>query len=106
MVDFHSQRPGHDLRYALDGNKMKNMGWTPDSAYDKLESTIEWTLKNDRVANYLMCLQRLYLKLKFKVRFLKTLVIFLSIVNAQSVLNDISDLNNNDLDNLQEPIKV
>ena len=48
MVDFHSQRPGHDLRYALDGNKMKNMGWTPDSAYDKLESTIEWTLKNDR----------------------------------------------------------
>ena len=48
MVDFHSQRPGHDLRYALDGSKMKDMGWTPDSAYDKLKSTIEWTLKNDR----------------------------------------------------------
>ena len=48
MVDFHSQRPGHDLRYALDGTKMKDMGWTPDSAYDKLESTIDWTLKNDR----------------------------------------------------------
>ena len=29
MVDFHSSRPGHDLRYALDGNKMKQMGWTP-----------------------------------------------------------------------------
>ena len=28
MVDFHSQRPGHDLRYALDGSKMKDMGWT------------------------------------------------------------------------------
>lgn len=51
MVDFHSQRPGHDLRYALDGNKMKNMGWVPDSAYNKLESTIEWTLKNDRWLN-------------------------------------------------------
>ena len=48
MVDFHSQRPGHDLRYALDGSKMKDMGWTPDSAYNKLKSTIEWTLKNDR----------------------------------------------------------
>ena len=23
MVDFHSQRPGHDLRYSLDGSKMK-----------------------------------------------------------------------------------
>ena len=48
MVDFHSQRPGHDLRYALDGTKMKNMGWEPQSAYDRLESTIKWTLENDR----------------------------------------------------------
>ena len=48
MVDFHSQRPGHDLRYALDGSKMKKMGWEPQSAYDRLESTIKWTLKNDR----------------------------------------------------------
>ncbi|MED5474738.1 MAG: GDP-mannose 4,6-dehydratase [Candidatus Neomarinimicrobiota bacterium] len=48
MVDFHSQRPGHDLRYALDGTKMKAMGWEPHSAYDRLKSTIEWTLENDR----------------------------------------------------------
>jgi|TARA_A200000113_G_scaffold85198_1_gene75822 dTDP-glucose 4,6-dehydratase len=48
MVDFHSQRPGHDLRYALSGEKMKLMGWTPKSAYERLESTIDWTLKNDR----------------------------------------------------------
>tara|TARA_A100001011_G_scaffold389022_1_gene469763 strand:- start:18 stop:1043 length:1026 start_codon:yes stop_codon:yes gene_type:complete len=48
MVDFHSQRPGHDLRYALDGSKMANMGWTPQSAYERLEKTIKWTLKNDR----------------------------------------------------------
>ena len=48
MVDFHSQRPGHDLRYSLDGSKMKKMGWEPQSAYDRLESTINWTLKNDR----------------------------------------------------------
>ena len=48
MVDFHSQRPGHDLRYALDGSKMAKMGWTPESAFERLEQTIKWTLKNDR----------------------------------------------------------
>ena len=48
MVDFHSQRPGHDLRYSLDGSKMAKMGWTPKSAYEQLEETINWTLENDR----------------------------------------------------------
>ena len=48
MVDFHSQRPGHDLRYALDGSKMKNMGWEPQSAYRRLENVVNWTLKNNR----------------------------------------------------------
>jgi dTDP-glucose 4,6-dehydratase len=48
MVDFHSQRPGHDLRYALDGRKMAKMGWEPQSAFDRLEKTIKWTLDNDR----------------------------------------------------------
>ena len=48
MVDFHSQRPGHDLRYSLDGTKMKSMGWEPGSVYDKLKDTINWTLENSR----------------------------------------------------------
>ena len=48
MVDFHSQRPGHDLRYSLDGNKMKAMGWEPHSAYDRLQSVVDWSLENDR----------------------------------------------------------
>ena len=48
MVDFHSQRPGHDLRYALDGTKMKKMGWEPESAYDRLESVVNWSLENER----------------------------------------------------------
>ena len=46
MVDFHSQRPGHDLRYDLTGAKMAKMGWEPGSVYDKIKSTIKWTLKN------------------------------------------------------------
>ena len=48
MVDFHSSRPGHDLRYALDGSKMANMGWNPQSAFERLESVVQWTLDNDR----------------------------------------------------------
>ena len=27
FVDFHSARPGHDLRYALDGSLMRDLGW-------------------------------------------------------------------------------
>lgn len=48
MVDFHSSRPGHDLRYALDGTKMKEMGWTPQPAKERLAEVVDWTLKNDR----------------------------------------------------------
>ena len=48
MVDFHSLRPGHDLRYALDGTKMADMGWKPQSAFKRLEFVIKWTLDNDR----------------------------------------------------------
>ena len=48
FVDFHSSRPGHDLRYALDGAKMKEMGWEPQDPLTQLQTTVEWTLKNDR----------------------------------------------------------
>jgi len=51
MVDFHSSRPGHDLRYALDGSKMKKMGWEPESAFKRLESVVKWTLDNNRWLN-------------------------------------------------------
>ena len=52
MVDFHSQRPGHDLRYALDGSKMKEKGWNhPVPFKESLKKTIEWTLENERWLN-------------------------------------------------------
>lgn len=48
MTDFHSSRPGHDLRYALDGTKMRDMGWKiPLSFESSLESTIRWMLHPD-----------------------------------------------------------
>lgn len=47
MVDFHSSRPGHDLRYALDGTKMKDMGWEPrKKVNERLKEVVEWSLAN------------------------------------------------------------
>lgn len=51
MIDFHSSRPGHDLRYALDGSRMEAMGWTPQPVKDRLAQVIEWTLDNNRWLN-------------------------------------------------------
>lgn len=49
LVDFHSSRPGHDLRYALDGEKMAKMGWTlPISFEDSLEKSIRWFMENPK----------------------------------------------------------
>ena len=49
MVDFHSSRPGHDLRYALDGNKMRELGWAPDTTVvERLRDVTTWTLQNER----------------------------------------------------------
>jgi dTDP-glucose 4,6-dehydratase len=49
MVDFHSDRPGHDLRYGLDGTKLFNMGFSlPLNFEESLRKTVEWTLKNKK----------------------------------------------------------
>ena len=46
LVDFHSSRPGHDLRYALDGEKMTKLGWKPKPAHKQLEEVVNWSLIN------------------------------------------------------------
>lgn len=46
--DVHAQRPGHDRRYALDGSKLKALGWeAPFSLNESLQKTIDWTLYNN-----------------------------------------------------------
>jgi len=48
MTDFHSQRPGHDLRYALDGSKLKRLGFEfSKSLEESLESTVKWSIKEE-----------------------------------------------------------
>ena len=47
MVDFHSSRPGHDLRYSLSGEKMKNLGWQPSIRLtERIKQVVDWSLKN------------------------------------------------------------
>ena len=49
MVDFHTSRPGHDLRYALSGDLLKSLGWEPRiKLSDRIKETVDWTLANDR----------------------------------------------------------
>jgi len=48
MVSYDLQRPGHDFRYSLSGEYMKELGWEPKYDFDlRLKQMVEWTLKND-----------------------------------------------------------
>lgn len=47
MMDFHSSRPGHDLRYALDGSLMEKLGWVPKYSFtERVEQVVNWYLTN------------------------------------------------------------
>lgn len=49
MVDFHSSRPGHDLRYALSGDLMRSLGWEPKISFsDRITQVSDWYLQNER----------------------------------------------------------
>lgn len=45
IVDFHSSRPGHDLRYALNGDKLKNYGFVSKVPIEEsIKKIVEWSL--------------------------------------------------------------
>lgn len=49
MVDFHSSRPGHDLRYGLDGGLMRSLGWEPKiSLSERIKEVSDWYLSNPK----------------------------------------------------------
>jgi len=53
LVNFHKDRPGHDLRYSLDGSKLLEMGWKhPIDFKSSLIKTVEWTLNNTNWLNW------------------------------------------------------
>ena len=48
LITFVKNRPGHDLRYAIDAAKInKELGWTPSVTFEEgLSKTIDWYLEN------------------------------------------------------------
>ncbi|MBQ2978857.1 MAG: dTDP-glucose 4,6-dehydratase [Bacteroidaceae bacterium] len=48
LITYVTDRPGHDLRYAIDSTKLKNeLGWQPSLQFEEgLERTVAWYLNN------------------------------------------------------------
>jgi dTDP-glucose 4,6-dehydratase len=48
LVTFVKDRPGHDVRYAIDASKIeRELGWTPAETFDTgIRKTVEWYLGN------------------------------------------------------------
>ena len=47
MHDNPGSRPGHDLRYSMDGTKLRDMGWKlPLTFEESLRRCIKWTIDN------------------------------------------------------------
>lgn len=53
LITFVKDRPGHDLRYAIDANKLnKELGWYPSVTFEEgLSATIDWYLNNTEWLN-------------------------------------------------------
>ncbi|RYE01571.1 MAG: dTDP-glucose 4,6-dehydratase, partial [Sphingobacteriales bacterium] len=49
LITFVKDRPGHDLRYAIDASKInKELGWAPSVTFEEgLSQTIDWYLSNE-----------------------------------------------------------
>jgi len=53
LITYVKDRPGHDLRYAIDASKInKELGWKPSVTFEEgLERTIDWYLSNQTWLN-------------------------------------------------------
>src|SRR5476649_1937442 len=49
LITFVSDRPGHDVRYAIDASKIADeLGWLPQETFDSgIRKTVEWYLNNE-----------------------------------------------------------
>jgi len=50
LITFVKDRPGHDMRYAIDSSKIsRELGWSPSLKFEQgLEKTVEWYLSNQK----------------------------------------------------------
>ena len=48
LIKFVEDRPGHDFRYSLKGDKILALGWKPKTSWDVgLRKTIDWYMRNE-----------------------------------------------------------
>lgn len=54
LITFVKDRPGHDLRYAIDASKLnKELGWSPSVTFEEgLQKTIDWFFDNQDWLNH------------------------------------------------------
>lgn len=54
LITYVADRPGHDLRYAIDASKIEHeLGWTPDETFETgIRKTIQWYLDNQVWCNH------------------------------------------------------
>ena len=48
LITYVADRPGHDVRYAIDASKIESeLGWRPKESFESgIEKTIRWYLDN------------------------------------------------------------
>lgn len=53
LITYITDRPGHDMRYAIDASKLeKDFGWKPSVTFEQgLEATVDWYLENAEWVN-------------------------------------------------------
>lgn len=51
LINFVTDRPGHDVRYALDRSKIEqDLGWKPEVSFDiGLKKTVNWYIENSQI---------------------------------------------------------
>lgn len=49
LITFVTDRPGHDVRYAIDASKIeRELGWVPEESFETgIRKTVEWYLNNE-----------------------------------------------------------
>ena len=50
LIEFVADRPGHDLRYAIDATKIKQqLDWVPEESFESgIRKTVAWYLNNEK----------------------------------------------------------
>ena len=49
LISYVKDRPGHDLRYAIDASKIqRELGWLPEESFETgMRKTVQWYLENE-----------------------------------------------------------